>query len=189
MSGCKDAAASVADCLPELPPAMLARGFRLRPESDGDLHFLERLYLSVRWPELEPTGWQDEVKVDFLRSQFSLQRLHYRTHYSDAQFAVLEHGDNPAGRIYLYRNPGDFRIVDISLLPEFRGQGAGTALLNAVIERAEGEASSVSIHVEKFNPAQRLYRRLGFIEAGESGPYWLMVRPRRGEIVTTQEPQ
>jgi hypothetical protein len=32
----------------------------------------------------------------------------------------------------------------------------------------------VSIHVEKFNPAQNLYRRLGFREAGEDGPYWRM---------------
>jgi hypothetical protein len=35
----------------------------------------------------------------------------------------------------------------------------------------------VSIHVQKFNPAQRPYRRLSFVEAGESGPYWLMVWP------------
>jgi ribosomal protein S18 acetylase RimI-like enzyme len=71
----------------------------------------------------------------------------------------------------------DIRIVDISLLPEFRGQGVGTALLGAVTQEAAKEHRSVSIHVEKFNPAQRLYRRLGFVEAGGSGRYWLMVRP------------
>jgi ribosomal protein S18 acetylase RimI-like enzyme len=32
----------------------------------------------------------------------------------------------------------------------------------------------VSISVEKFNPAQRLYRRLGFREYAEDNVYWFM---------------
>jgi len=170
-------ATAVARHLLELPESLRANGFRLRAEAEEDVLFLERLYLSVRWSELDPTGWTNEGKADFLRSQFSLQRRHYTTYYGDAQFAVVEHGSTPAGRLYLLRGPDDFRIIDISLLPEFRGQGVGTALLDAVIQEAERESRSVSIHVEKFNPAKRLYRRLGFREAGESGPYWLMIRP------------
>jgi ribosomal protein S18 acetylase RimI-like enzyme len=161
----------------ELPESLQAVGFRLRTESEGDLAFLERLYISVRWPELDPTAWPDDAKADFLRSQFGMQRRHYQTHYSDAEFAVLEQGAAQAGRLYLLRGADDFRIVDISLMPEFRGRGVGTALLGAVIQEATKKQSSVSIHVEKFNPAQRLYRRLGFVEACESGPYWLMIRP------------
>ena len=161
----------------ELPEFLRAAGFRLRPESEEDLAFLERLYVSVRWPELEPTAWPDEAKVDFLRSQFRVQRQQYQTQYGGAQFVVLERGTVAAGRLCVLRGPQDFRIVDISLLPEFRGQGIGTGLLGAVIREAARIHASVSLHVEKFNPAQRLYRRLGFVEAGESGPYWLMVRP------------
>jgi predicted GNAT family acetyltransferase len=33
---------------------------------------------------------------------------------------------------------------------------------------------TVSIYVEHFNPAKRLYHRLGFIEIGENGVYHLM---------------
>jgi GNAT superfamily N-acetyltransferase len=163
-------------CLP-LAEALRANEFSLRPESDEDFPFLEHLYISVRWPELEPTAWPDEIKLGFLRSQFGMQRQHYRTHYSDADFAILESRGTPVGRLYLFRGKSDVRIVDISLLPELRGRGVGTALLTAVIDEATGDNKSVSIHVEKFNPAQRLYRRLGFAEAGESGPYWLMIRP------------
>jgi ribosomal protein S18 acetylase RimI-like enzyme len=171
------ATAATAKRLVELPASLRAGGFQLRTESEGDIAFLKRLYISIRWPELEPTAWPDDAKVDFLRSQFEMQRRHYRTHYSDAAFAVLEQRAEPAGRLYLLRGPEDFRIVDISLLPEYRGQGVGTALLRAVIQEATTKQASVSIHVEKFNPAQRLYRRLGFVEAAESGPYWLMIRP------------
>lgn len=44
----------------------------------------------------------------------------------------------------------------------------------SVIARAAARGRSVSIRVEKFNPAQRLYLRLDFRVDGESGPYWLM---------------
>ena len=66
------------------------------------------------------------------------------------------------------------RIVDIALLPECRNRGVGTALLQAAMNEAAAAGKTVSIHVEKFNPAQRLYRRLDFHEISESGPYWLM---------------
>ena len=70
----------------------------------------------------------------------------------------------PAGRIYLFCTGTDIRIIDISLLPERRGGGLGTALLTAVITEATASGHSVSIHVEHFNPARRLYERLGFRE-------------------------
>jgi ribosomal protein S18 acetylase RimI-like enzyme len=67
--------------------------------------------------------------------------------------------------------PGDLRIVDIALLPEFRAQGLGSGLIEAVFAAARVTGSKVSIHVENFNPARRLYERLGFIEVGEHGVY------------------
>jgi ribosomal protein S18 acetylase RimI-like enzyme len=41
---------------------------------------------------------------------------------------------------------------------------------------AEGEASNrpLTIHVEVYNPAMRLYERLGFRPIEERGPYLLM---------------
>jgi hypothetical protein len=41
---------------------------------------------------------------------------------------------------------------------------------------AEGQASAlmVTIHVEKFNPALRVYKRLGFSTVEERGAYWFL---------------
>ena len=157
-----------------LPAGLGERGFSLRPERPEDVPFLETLYFSVRMPELKCTGWPQEAKDEFLRSQFALQYRHYTTHYAGSEFAVLEHGTAPVGRIYVFRGERDFRIVDISLLPEQRNGGVGSELLHALFAEAEACGKSVSIHVEKFNPAQRLYQRLGFREIGENGPYRLM---------------
>jgi ribosomal protein S18 acetylase RimI-like enzyme len=82
----------------------------------------------------------------------------------------------PAGRLYLYRQAEDWRIMDIALLPEFRNRGFGTALLDSLIAEADAAGVKVSIHVEVFNPARKLYQRLGFRQAAERGVYLLLER-------------
>lgn len=157
-----------------IPSALRAAGFALRPQREDDYAFLERLYLSVRDEEVTVAGWPEETKQAFLADQFRLQHTHYQSHYYDAEFLILERGGAPVGRLYIFRGPHDHRIVDISLVPEVRGAGVGGALLQAVQAEAAVVGKTVSIHVEMFNPAQNLYRRLGFKEVGERGPYWLM---------------
>ena len=157
-------------------PAVLAdRGFALRPETEADFAFLRRLYVSTRWDELAPVvDWTEAQKVAFLESQFALQRHHYLTYYPATDFAILEECGVPAGRLYLDRQADMLLVVDISLLPKWRGCGTGTALMEAVCAEARAVNKKVSIAVEKFNPAQRLYRRLGFREVSDNGAYWSM---------------
>jgi ribosomal protein S18 acetylase RimI-like enzyme len=68
------------------------------------------------------------------------------------------------------------RIVDIALLPEQRGKGIGTALLRDLLAEADGTGKRVTIHVERLNPALRLYERLGF-RVAEEGVYLFLERP------------
>lgn len=115
--------------------------------------------------------WPDDAKRAFLRSQFEAQTRHYDTHYSDAEFCVLEREGRPIGRLILSWGERDAHIVDISLIPECCGQGLGTALLQAVQAQSPG---IVSIYVERFNPALRLYQRLGFVQEEDTGVYYRM---------------
>lgn len=158
-----------------LPALLAAQGLALRREAPADYAFLERLYISVRWVELVQTNWPEQTKLDFLRQQFALQFRHYFTYYAGTDFGIVESRGEPIGRWYVFRSPDDLRVVDVSLLPEWRGRGIATALFEGLLAEARASERTVSIHVEKFNPAQTLYRRLGFQEAGESGPYWLMI--------------
>ncbi len=89
---------------------------------------------------------------------------------------ILAEG-RPAGRLYVARWPGEICIVDIALLPERRNRGIGTKLLEDLICESEASAKPSSIHVERFNPALRLYARLGFEVAEDEGVYFLMERP------------
>lgn len=148
----------------------------LRPVADHDRRFLLELYDSVRAPELMHVAWDQATKRAFVEHQFAAQDTHYRKHYPGATLDVVEVDGKPAGRLYVHRGPSDIRIMDIALAPPFRGRGIGTRLLRALIEEAEASGRSLSIHVEANNPARRLYERLGFRPAGETGVYLLMER-------------
>ena len=149
---------------------------RLRPITEGDAAFQRALYGSTRAEELAPVPWSEEQKRAFLDMQFRAQTVHYAKHYSDGEFLIVEDGGRAIGRLLLHRTPEEIHIIDISLVPEHRGHGIGTKLLRDVL--AEGEASNrrVSIHVEHFNPAKRLYERLGFRYVKTDGVYDLMVK-------------
>ncbi|HWK34798.1 GNAT family N-acetyltransferase [Sphingomonas sp.] len=151
-------------------------GVACRDERDDDIPFLRALYVSTRAEEVARTDWPVAAQQAFLHQQFDFQRQHYRAHYQ-AEWLVIERAGTAIGRLYLARWPGDFRIVDIALLPEARGSGIGGAILADVIAEAVAAAAKVSIHVEHANPARRLYHRLGFVEVEEDGPYIRMERP------------
>lgn len=158
-----------------LSPELAQRGVGLRPATDDDRAFVSELYVSHRWAEMAVTGWPEDARRTFLEDQARLQAAHYAHHYHDAQFLIITVDGTAAGRLYLFhRNATDLRIVEIGLVPAFQGQGIGTALLRRVQEIADSAGKSCSIHVEAQNPARRLYSRLGFVEAGEHGPYRLM---------------
>jgi ribosomal protein S18 acetylase RimI-like enzyme len=148
----------------------------LRPVEPGDEEFLYRVYASMREAELAQTGWDEAQKESFLRMQFDAQSRYYREHYAEAKFSVILADGRPAGRLYVARWPEEIRIVDIALLPEHRGAGIGTSLLRDLISESEESGKPLSIHVERFNPALRLYERLGFRKVADKGVYILMER-------------
>jgi ribosomal protein S18 acetylase RimI-like enzyme len=153
-------------------PANLSLG--LRPITPQDVPFLAAVYASTRWEELAPTGWSDEEKAVFCRRQFDAQSADYRKNNPDASFQIIQRDSVPIGRLYVARGEMEIRIVDISLLPEARGTGIGTKLLRDLQEEARSAGKSLTIHVERFNPAMRLYERLGFEQIEDKGVYLLM---------------
>ena len=145
-----------------------------RPITPEDDSFLAGLYASTRAEELAVTGWSDEEKSVFCRRQFDAQSAHYRENYPGALLQVIEKAGVPIGRLYVARWAREIRIMDIALLPEHRGAGIGAQLLRELQDEARSAGESLSIHVERFNPALRLYERLGFKMAEDKGVYLLM---------------
>jgi len=148
--------------------------YTLRPIAPEDRDFLLRVYASTREEELAMTDWDEARKAEFLAGQFAAQDTWYRERYPGATIDVIEAGGQPAGRLYVHRREREIRLMDIGLLPEFRGAGLGTAILSDLFAEATAAGKTLTIHVEMYNPALRLYERLGFRRIGEHGVYLLM---------------
>lgn len=155
----------------ELPPHLQEDGYRLRAECEADLPFLSALYASTREAELAAAPWTAEQKQAFLAQQFDAQRRHYRNAIPDCRFEVLEHRGSAIGRLYLQHGAARLHVVDIALLPAWRGRGLGTDLLRALQSLGTRTGRSVGIMVEKPNAALHWYRRLGFVERQDHGVF------------------
>jgi ribosomal protein S18 acetylase RimI-like enzyme len=143
----------------------------VRPE---DTPFLFRVYASTREEELRHVPWTPAEKTAFLRQQFEAQHVFYQEQYVGARFEVILRDGEPIGRLYVARWPDEIRVVDIALLPDHRGSGIGTRILRDLLAEAAAAGQAVRIHVEKLNPAWRLYARLGFAPIEDKGVYVLL---------------
>jgi ribosomal protein S18 acetylase RimI-like enzyme len=143
----------------------------LRPATCDDREFLVGVYGSTRDQELSQVAWPEGQREAFVRMQFDAQDAEYRRHNPTGSFDVIEVGGRPAGRLYVDRRPGDIRIIDISLLPVFRGAGVGARLIAQLQAEATGSGRTLSIHVEIHNRAAELYDRMGFAVVAEHGVY------------------
>jgi len=153
------------------------RKLTLRPITESDEAFLANLYASTRAEEMAQSGWPQEEIDRFLLFQFSAQHKYYQMEYPKAAYDIIEHEGCSVGRLYVDRRKDEIRIIDIALLPEYRGRGIGNHLLSQLFAEANKKSLPVRIHVEYNNPAMRLYKRLGFKKTGETGVYYLMEKP------------
>ncbi|HEX8640485.1 MAG TPA: GNAT family N-acetyltransferase [Allosphingosinicella sp.] len=158
--------------LPEIPPEL---DIDFRNMINEDYGFVESLYASTRAEELANTGWPSEMQRAFLAQQHQAQHRHYQAHYDGAEWLIIERRGQPIGRLYLVEWPDDVRVIDISLVPDCRGQGIGSAILRAVIASAHASGRSASLHTESNNRrALGLYERLGFRLREDKGAYLLL---------------
>lgn len=130
-----------------------------------DEALLLAIYGSTRKEELSRVPhWTEAQKEAFIAQQFHAQDDYYKKVYPNADYDIILQSKEPAGRLYVERRlvEGTIRIIDIALLPQFRSQGIGESLLLDLQEEARQAGKTLSIHVEQFNRALNLYKRLGF---------------------------
>ena len=147
---------------------------KLRPETERDKEFLLTLYISTRDEELLNIGWSPADIKTFLGQQFEAQTQWYRQLYPNAEYQIIEWDGRPVGRLYSNRDENEYRLIDVALLPAVRNQTLGSFLIQTLQHSALKTGIPVNLHVELHNPAQRLYRRLGFTDLKNDGIHTLM---------------
>ncbi|MGH7291980.1 MAG: GNAT family N-acetyltransferase, partial [Myxococcota bacterium] len=135
-----------------------------RMASAGDRDALLAVFLAAR-PELAP------LPPSLLALQFDAQQRQYRAFYPHAEDFLLLDGQQIAGRLYVARGERELHLLDIALLPPWRGQGHGARLIAALQDEARAMKVPLRLSVADGNPAARLYERLGFRQIATAPPY------------------
>ncbi len=92
------------------------------------------------------------------------------------QWLVVD-GERVLGYCSLSQDRQALFIRELHLLPEHRGQGAGSQVLEQLVGwAAQRRLPLLRLMVFKSNPARQLYLRHGFVEMGEDGCFVRMQR-------------
>jgi len=150
----------------------------------SDQEFFYCTFASTRAAEVALTGWSPEQQESFLRMQFEAQTRGYLLQTPEAQYWVIRQDGTPVGRLIVDRTANDIHLIDIGLLPEFRGQGIGSTLMAALIQEAKQQRRPIRLFVERFNHSLQWYEGLGFKVIGEGQIYLEMVwQPSSNDLI------
>jgi ribosomal protein S18 acetylase RimI-like enzyme len=151
--------------------AASGRRISLRAACASDGEFLMRVYESTREGEMAAWGWNAAQRAIFVRMQYDARQRGYAAAYPMAVNSVILVGDDPVGSIIVFRGAGEIRLLDIALLPEFRGSGIGSELIGMLISEAARTKSPLRLSVLRGNRAAHLYEQLGFVAKGGDALY------------------
>lgn len=146
----------------------------LRPAGADDEDFLYALYCSTRQREVTAWGVDAGQSEMILKMQYMAQRHQYRSQFPEADHDIILLDGQPIGRVMVNRRPEQNTGVDIALLAEYRSQGIGGELIQALLDEATHAGKPFRIHVERTNPAIHLYNRLGFAIIADTGAHFIM---------------
>src|SRR5688572_27561105 len=160
-----------------------SRTFSLRPSVPGDDEFLYEMFVASRERELAPLP--ADMRDTLARQQYGIYRRGMSAAYSDARNLIVLGPARPAvpervpiGALSLAERPDTLWLIDLVLHPDHRNRGWGTAILTSLMETCRRERRILKGSVAPYNPARRLYARLGLKEfGGERGYIALEWRP------------
>lgn len=150
----------------------------IRPLKDSELSLLDDfLYLAIFVPEGVDAPPHEITNLPELQVYISGFGAQPHDHC-----LVAEYNSEVIGAVWVRDMPDYGHVASgvpsfaISVKPEYRGQGIGTSLMQAMLDnlRQLGYAKA-SLSVQKANYAARMYTKLGFRTIGENDEEYIMV--------------
>ncbi len=146
-----------------------------RPVGASDEGFLLELYASTRD---DLAGWPDPERETLIELQLRAQQRDWEARFPASRHELILVDGEAAGRLWVASPQDEWRIVDLTLLPEHRSCGLGTRLVTRMLERADLAGLPVRISVLRSNTrAFAFWERLGFALVGEDEIYLALERP------------
>ncbi len=143
---------------------MLSVPTRQRPAEERDEEFLRRLFAESRESEFARLPLDSTQIGQLLRQQFDARARACAAGFPAARWFIVESLDEAIGTLCLERSDSGLAVQDIAILSTWQNRGVGSALLRAVLAEARAAGLPVQLQVRVGSAADRLYRRLGFVE-------------------------
>jgi ribosomal protein S18 acetylase RimI-like enzyme len=145
--------------------------YELRPVTLDDYDLIYRIHVdAMRDVVTQQYGWNESIVSAMFRDWFRPTIIQL----------ILVDGQ-PAGLLAVRREPTEFYLSNIEIVPAYQGRGLGTAVVHGVLDEARRAGLPVSLQVLKINRARRLYERLGFAAFDETETHYLMRTDARNQ--------
>ncbi|MEV1024332.1 GNAT family N-acetyltransferase [Streptomyces sp. NPDC050264] len=143
----------------------------LRTARPADIEAIVELRAVVMRPDLERLGRYDPHRV----------RQRFRDSFAPGLTSVVEADGAFAGCVTLRPDGDELLLEHFYLAPALQGRGLGSAVLRALLDRADAEARAVRLNVLTGSPARRLYERHGFtLESQDPVDVFMIRKPNSG---------
>lgn len=154
-----------------------------RPAVATDSCFLLELYASAYQDELDTIGWSIGSQRTFVIMQAQTREWELiRRHPQLDRLTICVDGV-PAGRMLVSRTAIVIHLIDVCLLPVWRGRGIGTRLVKELLEEAAAAEVPMRVRVPKESRVAAVCIELGFTEPLDCGTEWLLTRrPPDGQV-------
>lgn len=128
--------------------------YRLRECKLDDLDFILKLKeFGMKWYIEKIYGWDINVQ-----KQKTLKELHNNLN----NMKIIMVDGNDVGVTTFIETDSYFQVGLLIILPEYQNKGIASSIIREYIQIANNKKKRIIIKTYKDNPAQNLYKRLGF---------------------------
>lgn len=172
------------------PPLEISGDLRIRAASVYDRSVLRTI--SIEGRAVEFVGLPPELASTLLGMQYAASIRHRAIRWPHATDHVIDHHHVPAGVLTTQVTASEFRLLDIGLLPGFRGQGHAVAVVRAIAQSAAARGLPLRYRASTSFMTESLLRRLGASIVAEGASYLELrhglypVSDRVGETTTDE---
>lgn len=136
----------------------------LRDAREEDFKFLYNLHRENLKEYIDQTwGWDENWQFNYFRERFDI---------SGKKIILI--GEEEIGSLAVQDRDDCIFLSYIAIMPVYQNQGIGTWLIEGILDKGRQKNVPVKLKVLRKNPAQALYRRLGFKATESSETHYFM---------------
>ncbi len=143
-------------------------------QADHELRQRPAVLADLEWArQTHHAAYRAVVQRQFGAWDEAQQDHFFANDWLGGEFQLIACAGVPCGYVSIEERPGDVHVRELVIAPAFQGRGIGTTVIANAIETARQRQVPVVLGTLHENMAANLYRRLGFVEVGQTDSHTL----------------